>query len=31
MILKMVPKAGYDSEHWRKSTNDREGEPEQKF
>jgi hypothetical protein len=31
MILKMVPKAGYEIEHWRKSINDRKGEPAQKF
>jgi hypothetical protein len=33
MTLKVVPKAACDSEivHWRKSTNDCKGNPEQKF
>jgi hypothetical protein len=30
VILKIVPKAGHDV-HWRNSTNESEGTPEQKF
>jgi hypothetical protein len=31
VILKIVPNAGHHVVHWRKSTNEKKGTPEQKF